>query len=923
MRIASWMKSWSTAVDRRKHGAPSRAIASAAEHLEVRSLPSSNVLIVGGTELNISLNVRDNVSVSSLSGNVIVQIGPDGGQLQPVSIGSVAASSLRSIVITGGDGENSIDLSGVTSADFTNLTSIIVNGGNGDDSILGSNDFGDSLVGGDGADTLDGQGGANTLDGGDGADVIRGGADIDNISGGDGADDIDAGAGNDIVNAGSGSDLVILGNGDDFVNGQNGEDTINGGLGNDTLNGDGGADLVNGDDGNDSVLGGEKNDTLNGGIGNDSIDGQSGDDGIDGGVGNDLLSGSSGQDLLTGADGNDTLNGGGGNDSLLGDIGNDSLIGGSGNDSLRGGAGMDTLNGQAGDDTLQGEFDADVMNGGAGNDLVDSSFGVAPPAPPPQLTVSNSTVAEGNAGTTVANFTVSLSQAVATTVTVDFTTTDGSATAGTDYVLQTGTLTFAPGSTIETVTVLVNGDVVPEDNEFFFLDLSNPTNAALLNPEGIGQITNDESTSGAQQLIATNFQSTIFGLDPLTANSTFIGAVGTSALHGIASDPNTGIVYGLNQSAQIFTINPITGTGTFQSNVTPAAVPLGEFEGDIAFDASTNQLYWFASTGGAPNLVRINPTTGAAVNLGGLRVGGQALATSGPVNADACAFLGNTLYAVMTDGLAGGANANLEDALVTIDLTTLNVTLIGPTGVNFQIGGAGMTYDANAGVFYFVSSTFTSDDLYQINPTTGQATLVGPTGIPGFTTGLALAGTAAPAVATIDDPVVTEGDAGNSNVVFTVTLSRPATMPVTILYATQPSTAQLLTDFLDTAATITFAPGQITQTITVPIIGDLLIEGTEVFFVSLSNPMGGVLGDALGVATILDNDADRSADTLSGGDGSDTLIGGAGSEIINAGGGDDLILAGDGNDSVTGGSGADTLFGQAGDDTLNGQGART
>ena len=115
------------------------------------------------------------------------------------------------------------DLSGVLSADFSSLTSISVVGGNGDDSILGSNEFADSLLGGDGNDTLDGQGGNDTLDGQDGGDAITGGAGIDSINGGDGADNIDAGTDNDSVNAGNGADNVTLGDGNDIGNGANAE----------------------------------------------------------------------------------------------------------------------------------------------------------------------------------------------------------------------------------------------------------------------------------------------------------------------------------------------------------------------------------------------------------------------------------------------------------------------------------------------------------------------------------------------------------------------------------------------------------------------------------------------------------------------------------------------------------------------------
>ena len=156
MRISSWLRSWSAAADRRKQGTRSNIGAVSAEQFEPRSMLSASVLVVGGTELNITLSLNDSASVSSLSGAVVVQIGTNGGNLLPVPLGNLSASAVQSIVIFGGEEGNSIDLSGVHATDFTSLTSINVDGGNGNDSILGSNDFGDSLFGGDGADTLDG-----------------------------------------------------------------------------------------------------------------------------------------------------------------------------------------------------------------------------------------------------------------------------------------------------------------------------------------------------------------------------------------------------------------------------------------------------------------------------------------------------------------------------------------------------------------------------------------------------------------------------------------------------------------------------------------------------------------------------------------------------------------------------------------------
>ena len=497
MQFVSWLKNWPAAAGRRKPSTQTRTAASAVEHLEIRVLPSSSVLIVAGTEINITLNTNDNVSVSSLSGNVVVQIGPNGGQLQPVSIGTFPASSVQSIVITGGDAENNIDLSGVTSADFTALTSISVNAGNGDDSILGSNDFGDSLLGGDGADTLDGQGGANTLDGADGPDVIRGGAVIDIISGGDGADNIDAGAGNDNVDAGNGSDLVNLGDGDDVANGQNGEDTINGGLGDDTINGDGGADLINGDDGNDSIIGGERNDTINGGLGADVIRGMSGNDSIDGQAGDDSLFGDGGHDRLQGGDGNDIANGGSGNDTIEGGIGSDSILGGAGDDlayddfelQVNSFSGADTLLGQAGDDTLFGIGGPDLLIGGVGNDLLDTRIS--------GLVVDDLIFNEGDVTNTVF-MTVRLTVASALTVSVNYATASdgtllgGTATANTDYVSTNNQLTFLPGETVKLVPIDILGDTVIEGDETFFLNLSNPVNANFNDPQGEGRIINDD-----------------------------------------------------------------------------------------------------------------------------------------------------------------------------------------------------------------------------------------------------------------------------------------------------------------------------------------------------------------------------------------------------------------------------------------------
>ena len=116
---------------------------------------------------------------------------------------------------------------------------------------------------------------------------------------------------------------------------------------------------------------------------------------------------------------------------------------------------------------------------------------------PATLSVSDQTVGEGNNGTqTTAGFLVTLSQPSPTTVTVNYSTADGTATsAGFDYVAASGTVTFAPGETSATIDVSVIGDNVAEGvSETFTVSLSSPTGAELADATATGTIVGDESS---------------------------------------------------------------------------------------------------------------------------------------------------------------------------------------------------------------------------------------------------------------------------------------------------------------------------------------------------------------------------------------------------------------------------------------------
>jgi N-acetylneuraminic acid mutarotase len=119
-----------------------------------------------------------------------------------------------------------------------------------------------------------------------------------------------------------------------------------------------------------------------------------------------------------------------------------------------------------------------------------------PDGGPPSLSIDDVVATEGNV-VTYAVFTVKLSAANIQSVTVDFTTVDGTAIAVEDYYAQAGTLIFNPGEKTKTIPVRVAGNTIAEPDEGFFLDLFNVTNPPpVIDLQGIGTIVDDDPGAG-------------------------------------------------------------------------------------------------------------------------------------------------------------------------------------------------------------------------------------------------------------------------------------------------------------------------------------------------------------------------------------------------------------------------------------------
>ncbi|MGO8749087.1 MAG: Calx-beta domain-containing protein [Thermoguttaceae bacterium] len=178
--------------------------------------------------------------------------------------------------------------------------------------------------------------------------------------------------------------------------------------------------------------------------------------------------------------------------------------------------------------------------------------------PPPCVSIANVSVMKAKSGTTNATFTVSLSAASGTPVTVSYATANGGAHPATsaghqsDYSPKSGTLTFNPGQTKETLTVPIYGNTVYDLNETFLVNLSSPTGATLATSTATGTIENNnpmpaisvsspsvvESSNPSATVLAV-FQVTLTGATDMPVTVAYTTANGT-ALAGTAYTAQSG-----------------------------------------------------------------------------------------------------------------------------------------------------------------------------------------------------------------------------------------------------------------------------------------------------------------------------------------------------------------------------------------------
>jgi hypothetical protein len=448
----------------------------------------------------------------------------------------------------------------------------------------------------------------------------------------------------------------------------------------------------------------------------------------------------------------------------------------------------------------------------------------------PTLSIGNVTQNEGNVGTTNFVFTVTLSAASELTVTVDFTTGDDTALAGSDYAATSGTVTFLPGATTQFVTVTVNGDTTFELNETFFVTLTNPVNATVAVTQAVGTIVNDDALPTVQ--FNTTQYSVIEDLGPATITVTLSNPSAFTITVSYTSTDGTAIA-GVDYTAAsgVVTFAP----GATQQTYTVAILtdPIDEADETVLLGLSSPVSATLGVTNAATlTIVDDDPTPSVSFSVPTFFT--NELTTTVPIFVEL---------------------SNPSAFTVTVNYSTTNGTAT-----------AGLDYLGTSGTLTFTpgvtQQTFIVSILHDVINEPDETvilTLSSPVSAtvvaPNPATLIIVDNDGTPRVNFESAAFNVDENAGPA--VITVTLTNPSAFTITVNYNTTDNTATSPADYTPTSGVLTFAPGITELTFGVPIVSDNFHEANETITLTLSNPISGLLGLVpTATLTIIDDDAE-------------------------------------------------------------------
>ena len=476
-------------------------------------------------------------------------------------------------------------------------------------------------------------------------------------------------------------------------------------------------------------------------------------------------------------------------------------------------------------------FSVEIVNAQNAIVLNDQAIGtILDPNALPAVLISPATVLASPAGPTDATFVVSLTSSSQQPVTVDYATADGTATAGSDYVATSGTLTFAPGQSQQSVAIPVDPEPAGVPIKTFSVNLSNPAGATVIEGQATGTILNFTFLPSVSIFNATAIAS---ASGPTTA--TFTVTLAPSSAQPVTVDYAT--VDGTATAGSDYVAIPTTpltfAPGQTQQTITVTVNP--EPAGGFAKTFNVDLFNPMAATIGVSQATGtiLNPNTVPSVSISSTTVASQLTApteatftvslsapSSQPVTvnystADGTAVAGSDYVAISPTPLTFAPGQTQQTITVTVDPE--------------PVGGFSRTFSVN----------LSSPNGATIGTGQGIGTIILASPLP---------------TVSIDNPeaVVTAEPDGTTEATFYVSLSESSSQPVTVVYATADGTAQAPGDYVAISATsLTIAPGQTDQTITVTVNAEPAGAAVKTFTLSLSDPTGATISGGQSTATIL------------------------------------------------------------------------
>lgn len=394
--------------------------------------------------------------------------------------------------------------------------------------------------------------------------------------------------------------------------------------------------------------------------------------------------------------------------------------------------------------------------------------------PLPSLSIDDVAPIEGNSGTTNAVLTVSLSAASGQTVTVNYASADGTATAPGDYTAVSGVLTFTPGQTVRTISVPVAGETVPEANETLFVNLSGATFATIADNQGVVTIQNDDVPVTVSPGSLPNGQVTSPYSQTLSASGgalPYLYAVTAGALPSGLTLSSGGILSGTPTAGGTFNFTvtatdssaapgPYSGSQAYSLTVNPATISLSAtalsdglvgstYSASITPASGGTSPYSYAVTAGSlPGGLTLNASTGAITGTPSAGGTFNFSITATDSSTGTGPYTATQAYSIVVNAAPVAGNSSLT---VAYDAGATNVPLSLSGGVATSLT---ITTPPVHGTAIVSGTTIT----YQ--PTAGYA---GPDSF-GYTASNA-AGTSAPATVTVtvNDPVISLAASGGLN----------------------------------------------------------------------------------------------------------------------------------------------------------------